>query len=116
MCVAVVVHCRGFSRELSLLLHSYRPKGATTVRSNRAEVAQALCVASQMNQVDTLIVGFRSLSTLDKSIFGSVSEVYFILSGIPSVSLFSLNIALLQQTVVNCPVSVAVVKGVIAKK
>lgn len=54
---------------------SYRPKGATTVRSNRAEVAQALCIASQMNQVDTLIVGFRSLSTLDKSIFGSVSEV-----------------------------------------
>lgn len=60
----------------------------STNTSKRAEIAHALCTAAQMNEAETLILGFRGLSSLNRGLFGSVAD----------------------YCTTMCPLSVAVVK------
>jgi nucleotide-binding universal stress UspA family protein len=81
--------CARRNRQCEMRRVLFNGSAATSARSERIDVADALCIAAQMHDASTLVLGFRGTGVASRTVFGSVSD----------------------HCSRTCPVSVAVVKS-----
>jgi nucleotide-binding universal stress UspA family protein len=81
--------CARRNRQCEMRRVLFNSSPTTSARSERIDVADALCIAAQMNDASTLVLGFRGIGVASRTMFGSVSD----------------------HCSRTCPVSVAVVKS-----
>lgn len=66
--------CKQRNRQCEMRQLVFNSSASTLARSERLDVAEALCFAAQMADASTLVLGWRGIGATSRTMFGSVAD------------------------------------------